>query len=71
VANSANKMVIVNRCFQNPTYKNIYGVGVVTAIPPVEQTPIPTGAPKTGMMIRTDGYGGGKEHNQRYKKLYR
>ena len=51
VANPANKMVIVNRCFQNPTYKNIYGVGVVTAIPPVEQTPIPTGAPKTGMMI--------------------
>jgi len=26
-------------------------VGVVTAIPPVEQTPIPTGAPETGMMI--------------------
>ncbi len=51
VANPANKMVIVNRCFQNPTYKNIFGVGVVTAIPPVEQTPIPTGAPKTGMMI--------------------
>ncbi|MDW8293763.1 MAG: FAD-dependent oxidoreductase [Aquificaceae bacterium] len=51
VANPANKMVLVNRCFQNPTYKNIYGVGVVTAIPPVEQTPIPTGAPKTGMMI--------------------
>lgn len=51
VANPANKMVIVNRCFQNPTFRNIYGVGVVTAIPPVEQTPIPTGAPKTGMMI--------------------
>ncbi len=51
VANPANKMVIVNKCFQNPTYKNIFGVGVVTAIPPVEQTPIPTGAPKTGMMI--------------------
>jgi len=34
VANPANKMVIVNKCFQNPTYKNIYGVGVVTAIPP-------------------------------------
>ncbi len=44
-------MVIVNRCFQNPTYKNIFGVGVVVAIPPVEQTPIPTGTPKTGMMI--------------------
>ena len=51
VANPANKMVIVNRCFQNPTYGNIYGVGVVTAIPPVEKTPVPTGAPKTGQMI--------------------
>ncbi|MFZ8861656.1 MAG: hypothetical protein ACO2PP_14310 [Thermocrinis sp.] len=39
VANPANRMVIANRCFQNPTYKNIYGVGAVTAIPPVEQTP--------------------------------
>jgi len=51
VANPANKMLLVNRCFQNPTYKNIYGVGVVTAIPPVEKTRVPTGAPKTGMMI--------------------
>ncbi len=51
VANPVNKMVVVNRCFQNPNYKNIYGVGVVTAIPPVEKTPVPTGAPKTGQMI--------------------
>ncbi len=51
VANPMNKMVIVDRCFRNPTYKNIYGVGVVTAIPPVEKTPVPTGAPKTGQMI--------------------
>ena len=51
VANPKNKMVIVNRCFQNPTYKNLYGVGVVCAIPPVENTPVPTGAPKTGQMI--------------------
>jgi sulfide:quinone oxidoreductase len=28
----------------NPKYKNIYAVGVCVAIPPVEQTPIPTGA---------------------------
>ncbi len=51
VANPQNNMVIVNRCFQNPTYGNIYGVGVVTAIPPVEKTPVPTGTPKTGQMI--------------------
>ncbi|MFN4220275.1 MAG: NAD(P)/FAD-dependent oxidoreductase [bacterium] len=51
LANPNNKMVIVNKCFNNPTYKNIYAVGVVTHIPPVEQTPIPVGTPKTGMMI--------------------
>lgn len=51
VANPANRLVIVNRCFQNPTYRNVYGVGVVTAIPPVEKTPLPTGTPKTGQMI--------------------
>ena len=51
VANPANKMVIVDKCFNNPTYKNIYGVGVVAAMPPVEQTPVPTGTPKTGQMI--------------------
>ncbi|HXN06763.1 MAG TPA: FAD/NAD(P)-binding oxidoreductase [Nitrospiria bacterium] len=37
----------------NPTYKNIYAVGVCVAIPPVEATPIPTGAPKTGYMIES------------------
>ena len=37
----------------NPKYRNIYAVGVCVAIPPVEQTPIPTGAPKTGYMIES------------------
>lgn len=37
----------------NPKYKNIYSVGVCVAIPPVEVTPIPTGAPKTGYMIES------------------
>ncbi len=37
----------------NPKYKNIYSVGVCVAIPPVEQTSIPTGAPKTGYMIES------------------
>ena len=37
----------------NPIYKNIYAVGVCVAIPPVEQTPVPTGAPKTGYMIES------------------
>ncbi len=51
LAHSKNKMLIVNKCFQNPTYGNIYGVGVVTFLPPVELTPVPTGTPKTGQMI--------------------
>ncbi|MCP9468957.1 MAG: FAD-dependent oxidoreductase [Nitrospira sp.] len=37
----------------NPKYRNIYAVGVCVAIPPVEQTPVPTGAPKTGYMIES------------------
>jgi len=38
---------------RNPTYKNIYSAGVCIAIPPVEATPVPTGAPKTGYMIES------------------
>jgi sulfide:quinone oxidoreductase len=38
---------------RNPTYPNIYAAGVCIAIPPVEATPVPTGAPKTGYMIET------------------
>ena len=37
----------------SPTHKNIYAVGVCVAIPPVEQTAVPTGAPKTGYMIES------------------
>ena len=37
----------------NPKYRNIYAIGVCVAIPPVEQTPVPTGAPKTGYMIES------------------
>ena len=38
---------------RNPRYTNIYAVGVCVAIPPVEVTPVPTGAPKTGYMIES------------------
>jgi sulfide:quinone oxidoreductase len=38
---------------RNPTYRNVYAAGVCVAIPPVEQTPVPTGAPKTGFMIES------------------
>jgi len=38
---------------RNPTYKNIFAAGVAIAIPPIEKTPVPTGAPKTGYMIES------------------
>ncbi|MCW8828715.1 MAG: NAD(P)/FAD-dependent oxidoreductase [Gammaproteobacteria bacterium] len=45
--------VKVNDFQQNPKWKNIYGIGVGIAIPPVEPTPVPTGTPKTGYMIES------------------
>ena len=36
-----------------PSFPNIYGVGVCIAIPPIEETPLPVGAPKTGYMIES------------------
>jgi sulfide:quinone oxidoreductase len=45
--------VIVDANQRNPTYPNIYSAGVCIAIPPVEATPVPTGAPKTGYMIES------------------
>ena len=45
--------VKVNDFQQNPKWKNIYGVGVGIAIPPVEATPVATGTPKTGYMIES------------------
>jgi sulfide:quinone oxidoreductase len=45
--------VLIDEYQRNPTFKNIYSVGVCVAIPPVEATPVPTGAPKTGYMIES------------------
>jgi sulfide:quinone oxidoreductase len=45
--------VIVDQYQRSPKYKNIYSAGVCIAIPPVEQTPVPTGTPKTGYMIES------------------
>jgi sulfide:quinone oxidoreductase len=45
--------VLVDEYQRNPTYPNIYSAGVCIAIPPVEATPVPTGAPKTGYMIES------------------
>jgi sulfide:quinone oxidoreductase len=45
--------IVIDPFQRNPKYNNIYAVGVCVAIPPVEATPVPTGAPKTGYMIET------------------
>jgi len=45
--------VIVDPHQRSPKFRNIYSAGVCVAIPPVEQTPVPTGTPKTGYMIET------------------
>ena len=45
--------VLVDDKQRNPTFTNIYSVGVCIAIPPLEQTPVPTGTPKTGYMIES------------------
>jgi sulfide:quinone oxidoreductase len=45
--------VIVDEFQRSPKYHNIYSAGVCIAIPPVEATPVPTGAPKTGYMIES------------------
>ena len=45
--------VIVDSNQRSKKYRNIFSAGVCIAIPPVEATPVPTGAPKTGYMIET------------------
>lgn len=45
--------VLIDDFQRNPKYQNIYSAGVCVAIPPVEATPVPTGAPKTGYMIES------------------
>ncbi|MBK8452092.1 MAG: FAD/NAD(P)-binding oxidoreductase [Thiofilum sp.] len=45
--------VLVDELHRSPKYKNIYSAGVCIAIPPVDKTPVPTGAPKTGYMIES------------------
>ena len=44
---------IVDQHQQNPTFPNIFAVGVCVAIPPMGPTPVPCGVPKTGFMIES------------------
>jgi sulfide:quinone oxidoreductase len=45
--------VLIDEHQRSRKYRNIFAAGVCVAIPPVEATPVPTGAPKTGYMIET------------------
>jgi sulfide:quinone oxidoreductase len=45
--------IVIDEFQRNPTYQNIFAVGVCVAIPPVNATPVATGAPKTGYMIES------------------
>ena len=45
--------VFVDEYQRSPKYPSIFAAGVCVAIPPVEATPVPTGAPKTGYMIES------------------
>jgi sulfide:quinone oxidoreductase len=45
--------VLIDEHQRSKKYHNIFSAGVCVAIPPVEVTPVPTGAPKTGYMIES------------------
>ena len=45
--------VLIDEYQRSKKYRNIFSAGVCVAIPPVEVTLVPTGAPKTGYMIET------------------
>jgi len=51
--NNPRGFVMVDEHQRSKKYPNIFSAGVCIAIPPVEQTPVPTGAPKTGYMIES------------------
>lgn len=45
--------ILVDEFQRNPTWPEIYAVGVCVAIPPVGPSPLPVGVPKTGYMIES------------------
>ena len=45
--------VLIDAQQRSKKYSNIFSAGVCVAIPPVEATPVPVGAPKTGYMIES------------------
>jgi sulfide:quinone oxidoreductase len=45
--------VLIDNHQRNPTYKNVFAVGVCVAIPAMGPTPVACGVPKTGFMIES------------------
>ncbi len=45
--------VVIDKHQRSPQFPDIFAAGVCVAIPPIEATPVPTGAPKTGYMIES------------------
>jgi sulfide:quinone oxidoreductase len=45
--------ILADKHQRNPTFKNVFSVGVCVAIPPIGKTPVAVGVPKTGFMIES------------------
>ncbi len=45
--------VLIDKNQRNPTYRNVFAIGVCVAIPPMGKTAVPVGVPKTGFMIES------------------
>ena len=45
--------ILADKHQRNPTFRNVYSLGVCVAIPPIGPTPVPVGVPKTGFMIES------------------
>jgi len=50
---NARGFVLADAYQRNPTYPDVFSVGVCVAIPPTGKTPVPVGVPKTGYMIES------------------
>ncbi len=45
--------ILADKHQRNPTFPNVFSLGVCVAIPPIGKTPVPVGVPKTGFMIES------------------
>ena len=45
--------IVIDKHQRNPTFPNVFGLGVCVAITPAGKTPVPVGVPKTGFMIES------------------